>query len=62
MKIKIEIINGEEYEIKMLDSGYVVKELKMTEAQRALMAIQAEPVKPLEEKVDEILKKKGLDL
>jgi len=48
MKTEIEIINGEEYEIKTLNSGHVIKELKMTESQKAQMKASAEAAKAAE--------------
>ena len=45
MKITTEVINGEEYEIKTLDSGHVIKELKMTDDQKAKMKAAEEAAK-----------------
>jgi len=54
MKERIDIVNGEEYLIKIFDSGHFIKELKMTEVQKAVLSgIRLD--KTLEEKVDELL-------
>ena len=39
-----EIINGEVYTVTGHDSGHITKELKMTEAQKAILAVKVEPV------------------
>lgn len=41
MEVTEEIINGEVYTITTYDDGHVVKELKMTDAQKAQMAAAA---------------------
>jgi len=37
MNVRIEVIDGEEYEISEYETGCVVKELKMTPAQKAAL-------------------------
>jgi hypothetical protein len=56
MKITETIINGEAYVIKTYPSGHVVKELKMTEEQKAQIAAtqSAEAPKSIEQRLDEI--------
>ena len=58
MKITEEIINGEVYTITEHDSGHIIKELKMTEAQKAILAVKVEPVDSLADilkKLDKII-------
>ena len=55
-KTKIEVINGEEYEVITHDSGTVTKTLKMTDAQKASIQAQVDayvdPMTLLHQKID----------
>jgi hypothetical protein len=55
MKITEEIINGEIYNITEHDSGHIIKELKMSDAQKAIINVhQAVIVKNMSDIVTDI--------
>jgi len=60
MEITEEIINGEVYTITKYDSGHVIKELKMTDTQKAQMAVIAaiptpDPLAEVKTKLDKLI-------
>ena len=59
MKVTEEIINGEVYTVTEYDSGHIIKELKMTEAQKAIMNTPQPPAPDLltdiKEKLDKLI-------
>ena len=60
MEVTEEIINGEVYTITKHDSGHVIKELKMTDAQKAQMAAAAavpppDPLAEVKAKLDKMI-------
>ena len=56
MEIKTIIEGGEEYTVTTFDTGTVVKQLKMSEAQKTLLK-SGNPVPTLEDKVDALILK-----
>lgn len=59
METKEEIINNEVYNIITLESGHIIKELKMTQEQKALLENQktnTDPFFSIHLKLDQIIK------
>jgi len=60
MKITETTINGEVYTVTEYDSGHVIKELKMTAAQKAILAemyaaVHPDPLTEIKAKLDKLI-------